>query len=37
MKTIADRIDYDDLYSRWEQGNWRASDLDFEQDKVDGR
>ena len=35
-KTIAaDQIDYVDLYTRWEQGNWSAMDLDFSQDKID--
>jgi hypothetical protein len=36
MATVAmDRISYDDLYRRWEKGNWRATDLDFTQDAVD--
>jgi 1,2-phenylacetyl-CoA epoxidase catalytic subunit len=26
-------ITYDDLYRRWEQGNWRATDLDFAADR----
>jgi putative sterol carrier protein len=30
-----DRVTYDDLYRRWEKGNWSATDLDFTQDKVD--
>jgi Ribonucleotide reductase, small chain/SCP-2 sterol transfer family len=29
----ADRISYEDLYSRWERGNWRATEIDFEQDR----
>jgi putative sterol carrier protein len=31
----ADQIDYVDLYSRWEAGNWSAMELDFSQDKLD--
>src|SRR5919107_2528526 len=30
-----DRISYEDLYQRWEKGNWSATDLDFSQDRVD--
>ncbi|MCW3006925.1 MAG: Sterol-binding domain protein [Solirubrobacterales bacterium] len=29
------QIDYADLYARWERGNWRATELDFTQDKID--
>jgi hypothetical protein len=29
------QIDYADLYARWERGNWRATEIDFSQDKVD--
>jgi ribonucleotide reductase beta subunit family protein with ferritin-like domain len=29
------QIDYDDLYARWERGNWRATELDFSQDRID--
>ena len=28
-------ISYDDLYARWERGNWRATELDFSRDVVD--
>lgn len=28
----ADLISYEDLYARWEQGNWRATELDFTED-----
>src|SRR5215207_4963164 len=31
----ADQISYDDLYARWERGNWRAAEIDFTQDQVD--
>jgi ribonucleotide reductase beta subunit family protein with ferritin-like domain len=27
------QISYEDLYKRWEQGNWKAYDIDFSQDK----
>src|SRR2546421_4533903 len=30
-----DRISYQDLYARWEKGNWRATELDFSQDRED--
>jgi hypothetical protein len=29
----ADQISYEDLYARWEQGNWRASEIDFSADR----
>lgn len=29
------QITYEDLYARWEKGNWRATDLDFTQDRID--
>jgi hypothetical protein len=28
----ADAISYEDLYARWERGNWSAMDLDFSED-----
>jgi len=28
----SDAISYDDLYARWERGNWRATELDFSED-----
>jgi ribonucleotide reductase small subunit/SCP-2 sterol transfer family protein len=28
----ADAISYEDLYARWERGNWCATDLDFSED-----
>ncbi|HYV16089.1 MAG TPA: ribonucleotide-diphosphate reductase subunit beta [Conexibacter sp.] len=31
-RTAADLISYEDLYARWEQGNWRATELDFTED-----
>jgi ribonucleotide reductase beta subunit family protein with ferritin-like domain len=27
------QISYDDLYRRWEQGNWKATDIDFTEDR----
>src|SRR3979411_2956996 len=30
-----DAITYEDLYARWEKGNWRATELDFTQDRTD--
>jgi ribonucleotide reductase beta subunit family protein with ferritin-like domain len=30
----ADQISYEDLYARWEQGNWRASEIDFSVDRT---
>jgi len=36
LRTIAaDQISYEDLYARWEHGNWRASELDFSTDRDD--
>src|SRR6201991_3654544 len=35
MAVAADRISYEDLYARWEKGNWRATEYDFAQDRVD--
>jgi hypothetical protein len=30
-----DQISYEDLYARWEKGNWRATEIDFSQDRID--
>src|SRR5690349_20219465 len=36
MATVAmDRISYEDLYRRWEKGNWSAMELDFSEDRVE--
>jgi ribonucleotide reductase beta subunit family protein with ferritin-like domain len=35
--SATDAISYDDLYARWERGNWRATEIDFSQDAVDWR
>jgi hypothetical protein len=29
------QITYEDLYARWEKGNWSATELDFSQDRID--
>jgi hypothetical protein len=29
------QITYQDLYARWERGNWSATEIDFSQDRVD--
>jgi ribonucleotide reductase beta subunit family protein with ferritin-like domain len=31
---LAGMISYEDLYQRWEQGNWKASEIDFSQDRA---
>ena len=37
MATVAmDRITYDDLYRRWEKGNWSATALDVSEDRAHG-
>jgi ribonucleotide reductase beta subunit family protein with ferritin-like domain len=34
MATLAaDKISYEDLYSRWEHGNWSATEIDFSTDR----
>jgi Ribonucleotide reductase, small chain/SCP-2 sterol transfer family len=35
MSAAAEQITYEDLYSRWEKGNWSATEIDFSQDKLD--
>jgi hypothetical protein len=38
MATAAvDQVSYTDLYERWERGNWRATEIDFSQDRVEWR
>jgi 1,2-phenylacetyl-CoA epoxidase catalytic subunit len=32
-RSHADRISYEDLYRRWEEGNWRSSEIDFSADR----
>ena len=31
--TAADQVCYEDLYARWERGNWSATELDFAEDR----
>jgi hypothetical protein len=33
-QSLMDNVTYEDLYHRWEQGNWSAYDLDFSGDKA---
>ena len=33
-QNLMDNITYDDLYKRWEQGNWSAYDIDFSEDRA---
>jgi hypothetical protein len=33
MATVAQQINYQDLYARWERGNWRATEIDFTEDR----
>src|SRR5215207_5002369 len=35
--SVTDTVSYDDLYARWERGNWRATEIDFSQDAIDWR
>jgi ribonucleotide reductase beta subunit family protein with ferritin-like domain len=32
-RSAADYVTYEDLYARWERGNWRATELDFTVDR----
>jgi len=36
-RVAAELIDYNDLYARWEAGNWSATTLDFSEDRVQWR
>src|SRR6185369_7445177 len=35
MSVAVDQVTYEDLYRRWERGNWRATEIDFAQDRVE--
>jgi hypothetical protein len=38
MATVAvDQVSYEDLYRRWERGNWRATEIDFSVDRTEWR
>ncbi len=32
--TLLHSVSYEDLYARWERGNWRAMELDFSEDRA---
>jgi ribonucleotide reductase beta subunit family protein with ferritin-like domain len=34
MSAAVDQISYEDLYARWEKGNWSAMKLDFSEDRT---
>jgi hypothetical protein len=36
-RLAVDNVSYEDLYARWERGNWRATELDFSVDRDDWR
>src|SRR5215204_2879332 len=33
MSAAVDQITYEDLYTRWEKGNWSATQIDFAEDR----
>jgi 1,2-phenylacetyl-CoA epoxidase catalytic subunit len=33
VSSAVDRVSYEDLYQRWEKGNWRATEIDFSEDR----
>ena len=33
QRSFADQISYEDLYRRWEEGNWKATEIDFSEDR----
>jgi hypothetical protein len=33
MPAAAALLSYEDLYARWERSNWRATELDFSEDR----
>ena len=35
VTTAAQQVTYEDLYARWERGNWSATTIDFSADRVD--
>jgi Ribonucleotide reductase, small chain/SCP-2 sterol transfer family len=35
VPSSTEQISYADLYARWEKGNWRATEIDFSQDRID--
>jgi hypothetical protein len=35
VSAAAEQVSYDDLYRRWERGNWQAMEIDFSADRED--
>ena len=35
VRVAVDQVTYEDLYERWERSNWRATEIDFTQDRVE--
>jgi 1,2-phenylacetyl-CoA epoxidase catalytic subunit len=35
QRMAIDNVSYDDLYRRWENGNWKSTEIDFSQDRHD--
>src|SRR3954464_4415181 len=35
QRMAIDNVSYDDLYRRWESGNWKSTEIDFSQDRHD--
>ena len=35
QRQAVDSVSYQDLYRRWENGNWKSTELDFSQDRED--
>jgi ribonucleotide reductase beta subunit family protein with ferritin-like domain len=35
IPAATEQISYSDLYARWEKGNWRATEVDLTQDRID--
>ena len=33
QRSFVDQISYEDLYQRWEEGNWKTSEIDFSEDR----
>jgi hypothetical protein len=33
QRSFADQVTYEDLYRRWEEGNWKTSEIDFSEDR----
>jgi hypothetical protein len=33
MSAAVSQVSYEDLYARWERGNWRATEIDFTEDR----